>query len=265
MYSLLTLGMAALDMTGTLRLVGLIGGIVLLIVWWLSVKNTTALFYDKKKIRATFMFAVPGLILLLVGIFLFATGKPMSSYIYVANYSANDGKVEVAGTEYPIESASWKMIEVRSKEDSYGIKGYLGDSVVFDTTMGDGSYIANLSDDKIVVAEEVEYSSFSFGSAPDDLAYELLMGPGIARFSESTISDLYDFDETAPQTMSVSSSSSRVRKFDLQLLSQEEMFKMMMDALGSEEGETGLDSLMDALEEEEVIEEGAEESVEEGE
>jgi hypothetical protein len=242
MHSLFAQGMLALDMTGTLRNVGLIGGIILLVIWLMNIKNTTALFHDKKKIRATIMFGAPGLILLIIGIVLFATGKPMSSYIYVANYSAKEGKVEVDGQEFKVAAGTWEKLEVRSKEESYSIKAFLGDSAVFDTTMGDGSYIASLSDDKIVVAEEVEYSTYSFSSGSDDLSYEILMSPGIAKFSDNTISDLYDFDESAPETMSVSKGSSSVRKFDLQLMSQAEMFKMMMDALGDDKG-----GLMDSL------------------
>lgn len=254
--------MAVLDSTGTIRTACLVGGILLLIIWFAVVKNFTALFYEKRKIRATVLLGIPGLIMLVVGIFLLATSTPMSAYFYVSNSSDKEGKVEIAGTTTAIPANSWKLVEVRSKEDSYGAKGWLGDSIVFDTTMGDGSYIGSLGGSKTVIAEEVEYSALSFGSGSDDLVYEMIVGAGIARFSESLISDLYDFDSDAPETMSVSSTTSTVRKFDLQLMSDAEMFQMMMEALGRESGEddgsSSLDSLFDAIGEEEGSEEEGE-------
>ncbi len=256
MNSLLTLGLVALDMTGTLRTVGLVGGIIMLVIWLVSIKNTTALFHDKKKIRATVMFGVPGLILLVMGIFMFISMKPMSSNIYVSNYSPKEGKIVVDGNEHVIASGSWEKIEVRSKEENYSIKGYLGDSIVFDTTMGDGSWIGSLSDDKYPFAEEVEYSALSIGGS-DDLVYEILMDPGVARFSTDVITDLYDFDNDSPSSMSVSSYSSKVRKFDLGLMTQAEMFKMMIDAMGEDEGGEEGDVEEEDVEEEEVeVEEG---------
>ncbi len=251
MHSLLTLGLVALDMTGNLRTFGLIGGVVLLVIWWLSVKNTTALFYDKKKIRANIMFGAPGVILLLIGLYMMGSMKPESSEIYVANYTDKVGKIEVDGVSHEIASGSWEKIEVRSKEDSYAIKGYVGDSMVFDTTMGDGSWIGSLSDDRYVLAEEVVYAGSSFNADSDSLAYEMLMNPGVARFSSDIIEELYDFDNKSPETMSVSSQFGTVHKFDLQLLTQADLLKMMMDAMGSEGMEEG-DSLLEEVIEEEV-------------
>lgn len=158
-----------------------------------------------------------------------------SSHIYVNNGTAKEGKVEVGGETHTIAAGAWEKIAVSADGESYPIKGMVGDSVVFDTTMGPGSWIGNLGGDKVVIAEEVEYSSMSFGNGSSDLAYEMLLSPGIARFSASVISDLYDFDKAAPEKLSVSSGSGGVRKFDLQLMSQAAMFKMMMDAMGDEE------------------------------
>jgi hypothetical protein len=248
MHSLISLAFVALDMSGTLRTVGLLGGIALLVIWVLSIKSTTALFHDPKKIRATIMFAVPGLILLAIGVVMFMSIAPMRSHIYIANYSTKDGRLVVGDNEYTVASGSWEKFELRVKEESYPVKGFLGDSMVFDTTMMEGSYIGSFSDDKIVVAEEVEYAANSFGSSPDDLDYEILMEPGIRQFSGKIISDLYDFDKSSPSSMKVSSSSSKVRKYDLQLMSQAEMFKMMLEAMGEEDGEgSGLDSLLEGL------------------
>ena len=162
-----------------------------------------------------------------------------SSHIYVNNGTSKEGKIEVGGETHIIAAGAHEKIEVSAEGESYPIKGMVGDSVVFDTTMGPGSWIGNLGGDKVVIAEEVEYSSMSFGNGSDDLAYEMLLSPGIARFSASVISDLYDFDNEAPEKLSVSSGSGGVRKFDLQLMSQAEMFKMMMEAMGDEELEEG--------------------------
>lgn len=256
MHSLLALGQLAMDMVGTLKIVGFVVGIPLVIIWWLTVKNTTALFYDKKKIRATFLFGIPGLILIVIGIFLLSTGKPMRAYIFVTNYGDREGKIEVNGDSYEIAARSWEKLEIRTKEDDFTAKGYFGDSVLFDTTLGQGSYISSLGGDKVIIAEEVEYSASSLAKASEDLGYEVLLGPGIARFSERIIDDLYDFDEEAPSTMSVSSLTSTVRKFDLQLTSQEALFKQFMDAIGSEGG--NLDSLLgeDSLDADLETEEG---------
>lgn len=248
MFPLFASGFVALDIAGTFSIVGIIAGILLLIIWGLTVKNTTALFYDKKKIRATAMFGAPGLILLVVGIFLAATLQPMAAHIYIANYGGKDGKVEIAGESYPIPSESWKRIEIRSREQNFAIKGYLGDEVVFDTIMGTGTYIGNFSEDRIVIAEEVIYSQFSSLANTDDLGYESLESAGIAQFSTDVISDnIYDFDQSSPEQMSVSSSSSEVRAWDLQIMTQQEMLKRMMEALRQEEGGSTLDSLLQSL------------------
>jgi hypothetical protein len=184
----------------------------------------------------------------------------MRSHLHVANYSAKEGRVEIDGKTYPIASQSWQLVEIRTKEESFPIKGYLGDSLVFDTTMTGGSYIGNLGGDKVVIAEEVEYSATSLGSASEDLAYEMLMSPGIAKFSSLIVDDLYDFDEEAPNTMSVSSLTSTVRKFDLQLTSEADLFKQLLDALGDESG--GLDSLMNNLDEDTLSADGPAEEIE---
>lgn len=246
MFTLQTIAMLAMDMVGTLKIAGFVVGIPLIIIWLVRIKNTVALFYDKKKVRATVFLGIPGIILVITGIFLVATTKPMRAYIYLSNSTDKEGRVEVDGSTFTLAAESWKKIEVRSLADTFAIKGYAGDSLVFDTTMGEGSYIGNLGGSKAVIAEEVEYSAMSIGSGAD-LEFKILMTPGIEQFSTSLKSDIYDFDEAAPNSLKVSSYSSKVRKWDLQLKSQEALFQNYLDALG-EEG-MNFDSLMNALEE----------------
>ena len=206
-----------------------------------------------KKFKSAFKMVMQASLFLLAVLVINGCGSA-SSHIYVNNGTSKEGKVEVGGETHTIAAGAWEKIAVSADGESYPIKAMVGDSVVFDTTMGPGSWIGNLGGDKVVIAEEVEYSSMSFGNGSDDLAYEMLLSPGIARFSTSVISDLYDFDKAAPEKLSVSSGSGGVRKFDLQLMSQAEMFKMMMEAMGDEEYEDEGD--------EEVEGDGAEEEVE---
>ena len=239
---------------GFFRTLGLVAGIVLIFVWWSKVKSTVALFYDKAKIRATLMFFVPGLILVCLGVYFRFIWSPSfepysysSDYdslpeeeyiptlatVYIANYSDKMGKIQVGDFVDSLKSKESKELNIRSKNDRDTLRAWLGDSLVVDTILERGTWVANFSDDISVVAEEVVYSSYA-SSSTEDLDYILLSKPGIEKFSGSANEDVYGFESEAPATMSVSSSTSRIHKWDVDLLTDEEFMRQIIEALGKE-------------------------------
>ncbi len=252
---------------GILTTVAIIGGIILVVRWWLTVKNTSALFHDPKKIKATFIMLVPGLILFFGGVYYrffynpyrydpysYSGGDyssidsepyvPTMARVYIANYSEKVGKIQVGDFVDSLTSKESRVIDIKSNKTSDTLRAWLGDSLVLDTIIGTGSYVGNFSDDISVVAEEVVYSANNYAST-DDLEYIMLTHAGIERFSTESYEDVYGFESKAPQSMSVSSSTSRVHKWDVDLVTDEEFMKMLLDAIGKEDGESSLDALND--------------------
>lgn len=239
-----------------LRGFGLIVGIGLIVFWLVRIKNTVALFYDKRKIRATLFLGVPGLIFLVLGLYFRFTWTPtyedylsdypdsISSleerdytptlaYLHIANHSKKAGKLTVGDQTEEIPAGDWKKVIVKSSHDRDTLRAWLDDSLVIDTIIGKGSYIGNFSNDVTVVAEEVIYTSSTYGSSynTDDLGYEMLTKPGIERFSASLVYDAYGFDREAPATMSMYRGTTSIRKWDLSLLSSDELMSKILEAL----------------------------------
>lgn len=232
----------------------LIAAIVLGVLWWTRVKNTTALFYDKHKIRATLFLLVPAILCL--GVFIYKRvsyepydwGSSYDSYssgsdvdyvptlakLWVANYSDKPGKIKVGKEEYTVASQAKEELDIKSKLDQDTLRAWLGDSLVLDTVITGGAWIGNFSDDITVEAEEVLYSENSWANT-DDLGYILLTGAGIERFSTSTYEEVYGFMSTAPSSITVTAGSI-VRKWDVDTKTDEELMNAILEALKSEGG-----------------------------
>jgi hypothetical protein len=237
---------------------GLIIGIGLIFFWWSRIKNTVALFYDKAKIRATLMFFVPGFILVALGIYFRFIWTPTwdssdymgSDYVaeeyvpkladlYIANYSEKVGRIEVGSYKDSLQPREARDIVIKSKNESDTLRAWLGDSLVIDTIITSGYWVGNFSDDVSVSAEEVVYSTYASAST-EDLGYVLISEPGIERFSTDSYEDVYGFASEAPASISVSSSSGSVHKWDVSVLTTEELMAKLLDALkenGDLEGE----------------------------
>lgn len=233
---------------------GILIAIVLIVVWWTKVKNTTALFYDPKKIRATLMYFVPGFILLSLGLFFnfvwsprYSSGDyssdsynyveptPTLAELYIANYTDKVGRIEVGDFRDSLDPKTARQINILSEADQDTIRLWVGDSLVLDTIIGKGCWVGNFSDDISVVAEEIVYSANIYANT-EDLGYVLITRPEIERFSEYTYEEVYGFSTEAPKTVSVSSSTNRVSKWDVDILTDDELMQLLMDALGKEEG-----------------------------
>lgn len=261
MADFITLGFLGYGLITFFRTLGLIAAIVLIVVWWTRVKNTTALFHDKKKIRATLLFFVPGLVLLCLGIYFrflwtpeydfdygsgYSSNSDSTEYVptlanlYIANYADEMGRIQVGDFKDSLRSKESKELTIPSKKESDTLRLWLGDSLVLDTIISGGTYVGNFSDDVSVAAEEVVYSTYSSAST-EDLQYILVTKPGIERFSSSTYEDVYGFNTEAPSTVSVSSSTSRITKWDVSVMTDEELMQMLIDAIGKEGGEAGLE------------------------
>jgi hypothetical protein len=249
MTTLISFVVLGFGLIGFFRTLGFIGGIGLIILWWTRVKSTVALFHDKNKIRATLMFFVPGLILVLLGAYYrfiwtpsyddysFASEYPEVEYVptlaelFIANYSDKVGKIQVGDFVDSLQPKEARQIDIQSKKDSDTLRAWLGDSLVIDTILTGGSWVGNFSDDITVVAEEVVYSAYSSAST-EDLGYMLLSEAGLERFSTSTSESVYGFSSTAPSSISVSSSTGAVHKWDVSTLTNEELLAKLIEALG---------------------------------
>lgn len=234
--------MMSLDMIWNFKLIGLLGGIPLLIIWWLVIKGSKAMSDTPKLLLPTLLLGIPGLILLCVGIYLLVATSPMRANFFIANCTAKDGRVELEGHSYPVEVGSWEQIEFRTSAETFSVKGFVGDSLVFDTTMGYGSYIGTLGGDRYVSVDEWVYSRNLESVNMDDMISEILFSPGIFRFSEKLNPEIYGFDESAPDQIDVETTSGDVHAFDLSLITQEQVFKEYLSALAA--GGIGYDSLM---------------------
>jgi hypothetical protein len=255
-------GLSIYSLLGIFKTLGLIGGIVLIVIWWTRVKNTVALFYDKAKIRATMMFFVPGILLVIIGVGLriydysnrssysYDSNDDLSSVIedyvpalatlYMANYSEKVGRIEIGDLKETFDPKDKREIYIKTKLTSDTLRAWLGDSLVLDTIITEGNWVGNFSDDVSVVAEEVVYSSSS-DTDTDDLAYVSVSQAGIERFSGLSSYNVYGFGKEAPSSISMTAGSGPVRKWDVEALTDDAMMQKLMEALGKYKSELGED------------------------
>jgi hypothetical protein len=250
---------------GLYALLGIGLGIVLIVLWITRVKNMTALFYDKRKIRATLFLGVPGLIFLLLGLyyrFIYIPSYfdelsylddttynaedyvPTLAYIHFVNKSPKPGRIQIGEQTEEVAAGDWKKINVQSKKDSDSLRAWLGDSLVLDTIITKGTYIGNFSDDITAVAEEVMYTSSTYTST-EDLKYIMLTGPGIEKFAFDLDYDVYGYDSDAPASITMYDNMTVKRSWDLKLLTADELVEMYLEALKEAGGD------MESLEAEE--------------
>jgi hypothetical protein len=169
----------------------------------------------------TLLLGSSGLMISAVAIFLLIASDPWRSQVYVVNESKLPGRIELDGVSFPVAAGEWETISFRTPAESYSAKGFIGDSMVFDTVMGEGAYMSLLGGDKFLLVEEWVYSSKDVSG--EELVYELLEVPGIVRFSEKTSPEVYDFSEDAPPIIEVDNALSTVHAFDLRILNQEQL------------------------------------------
>lgn len=198
-----TFTFVSLDWIWTMEWVGFIGGPGLLLFWWLVVKVNQGGIFEKGNKLATALLAPTGVILTILAIYLFFTTDPWRSEVYVVNRSNQEGRLELDGKSFTVGAGSWEHITFRNPSDRYAARGLLGDSMVFDMEASEGMYIGLLGGDKVLSAQEIVYTKDLRDINLNDLLFVVLDKPGLLRFSTTTTSQIYDFDETPPMQKEV--------------------------------------------------------------
>jgi hypothetical protein len=200
-----TFAMVSLDWIWNLEWVGFIGGPAALLFWWLVVKVNQGGIFGKGNWLATAILAPTGVILTMLATYLFFTNDPWRSEVYVVNHSHLEGRLELDGKSFTVAAGTWEHITFRNPSDRYAARGFLGDSMVFDMKAGEGMYMGLLGGDKVLSVHEIVYSKHHDDINTSDLLFVVLDEPGLLRFSTTTNSNLFDFDETPPMTREASS------------------------------------------------------------
>jgi hypothetical protein len=236
--------MISLDWIWNFELIGFIGGAAMLLTWGFIVKVNSGGIFERSNVWPTLVLAPTGIVLLVIACYLFFASDSWRSQLHVVNETNKPGYVELDGKRFAVAAESWEEITIRSPKEWFSARGFIGDSIVFDTVMGEGAYMSLLGGDKVLEVQEWIYSQNHDETENDDLFYAILQSPGIVKFSEKRMPKIYGFDESAPSSISVENASSDVHAYDLSILTQEQF----MNVLIQEAVKLGLD--LDSIEKE---------------
>jgi hypothetical protein len=239
------LTMVTLDWIWNIKIIGLIAGPITLFVWWLILKVNSGGVFEGNNLPPTLFLAPIGLVLVVLSAYLFLFSDPWRSKVYVVNHSQQPGYLELDGERFLVAAGEWEEISFRTAKETFSAKGYIGDSIVFDTVMGVGAYVSLLGGNKFLLAEEWVYSNDLEDVDRNDLVYELLEMPGIAKFTDKVNPKVYDFDEEAPPTIDTENFSSDIHAFDLSILNEDQLMQEYYK--GILESGLNYDSLMKEL------------------
>jgi hypothetical protein len=190
--------MVSLDWIWNIEWVGFIGGPGLLLFWWLVVKVNTGKIFEKRNQLATFLLAPPGIILTISATYLFLTSEPWRSEIYVVNYTQQPGRLELDGQSYNVDAGRWEHISFRNSESIYSVRGFVGDSLVFEVNADEGIFLSLLGGRQVLSVEEIVYSRHHADVNYNELIYKVLENPGLLKFSNTKTAQIFDFYETVP-------------------------------------------------------------------
>lgn len=202
MTTLFTLVFIVARIRGLLRIIAIVVGGWLILAWLFKIRNFRGFFSDPAKRRATFRLLLPGALMAVWGIyFLFVVPdyptyvSPPSSYsstpvaapiaqLFIANASGKPAKLQGGKYITKLKPNAKEVVEIKSLDDTERLRAWVGDSLVIDTEIGRGTYIGNLSDNIVVIAEQIAYGS-GRGKNMAALAtgYQVLEGVGIKQFS----------------------------------------------------------------------------------
>lgn len=241
---------------GILYTFGIFIGIGLIVLWWRVVKHPARSFEGKRNLWATVLLAIPGVLCIVFGTYYRMTdplkqsqeskafapprhvpdpirepsepSHPVLAYIYIVNQSSKTGKVELGDEVFELEPDTWKRLEFISYDNSDTVRAWLGKRKVIDQVITTGTYIANLSSNAIVVAEEIRYAMWK--NVPwEDLKLELVATAGIKMFASELIEDrdIYGFNEDPPLEIELRQGQSEAYlvKYDIDFFSPNEFEK----------------------------------------
>jgi hypothetical protein len=217
--------MVSLDLIWNLKIVCLLAGPALLFVWFLVMKVNSGGIFDRANITPTLVLAPSGIISILVAGYMIFFIPPLRCDVFVVNHAYITGRLELAGKSFEIAPGDWQEINFRNEAKRFSARGYLGDSLVFDTVMTEGSFLSLLSGNRYLRAEEWVYSQYLDDFDLTQLFSGILETPGILRFSEDTDEKVYAFEEEPPSTIKVDRASSEIHAFELSMFDNSEQIR----------------------------------------